>query len=74
MFKSMVIALAMSATVQAAQTTATFLLNGKSISPEQAIMAATNGEQVFKCQPVIAQLSKSGTSISLKTPKKPKRD
>jgi len=49
-----------------------FESKGKTIMPSAAIMAAMNGESVFKCQRVEAKVSKSGTSIGLKNVKKAK--
>lgn len=46
--------------------------DGKIIEPVKAILASLKGERILKCQPVDAQISKSGTSISLKANKKKK--
>ncbi len=51
-----------------------FISNGKTIAAEDAIMAASRGNEVYKCQAVEAKVSKSGTSIGLKNIKKPKAD
>jgi hypothetical protein len=68
MFKQILLAMLLTGVGHAA-TTVIFLVNGKEVSPTQALMASTNGEQVYKCQLVTAHLSKSGTSISLKAKK-----
>ena len=60
-------------TVNAAEYEMFFLSkNGNKISNEEAIIAAANGETVFKCQSQEFKVSKSGTSISVKNVKKPK--
>ncbi len=46
--------------------------SGSKIEPVQAIEKSVKGEQVYKCQPVEAKVSKSGTSIGLKNVKKQK--
>lgn len=45
---------------------------GKRIDNVAAIMSAMKGNDVFKCQPMQFKVSKSGTSIGLKTIKKVK--
>lgn len=69
MFKQILFALILSGSVQAA-TNVSYLLNGKEITPEQALLASVKGEQVFKCQLVEAKVSKTGTSIGLRNVKR----
>lgn len=68
MFKQILVAIAISGSVQAAQSVS-YLINGKTVNPQEALLAAAKGEEVFKCQLVVAKVSKTGTSIALKNKK-----
>lgn len=60
-------------TAGAAQYEQVFLNSSKQvITNEDAIIAAANGETVYKCNSQEFKVSKSGTSISVKNVKKPK--
>jgi len=48
--------------------------SGSKIDATSAILKASEGEVVYKCQTVEAKVSKSGTSISIKNIKKPKSE
>lgn len=50
-----------------------FLLDGKKVPSEAAIMGAIQGKAAFRCQAVEAKVSKSGTSIGIRNVKKPAR-
>lgn len=63
--KTIVCVLALSSVGQAA-TTAIFMIQGKNVSPQEALQASTKGQEVYRCQLVRAHLSKSGTTISLR--------
>lgn len=43
--------------------------SGVTVTFEQALKLSSNGELVYRCQPVKAALSKSGTSVSFKVVK-----
>lgn len=49
-----------------------FLLNGKRVSGEEAIMGSIKGTPAFKCNAVQATVSKSGTSVGIRAVKKPR--
>jgi hypothetical protein len=69
MFKIIVI-LAFSAGVQAAQNNVVFTKALSPIAADKAVLDAAAGETVYKCQPVEMKISKSGTSVSLRAKKK----
>ena len=46
-----------------------FLINGKQVPVETALIESIKGQDVYKCQVMETKISKSGTSISLKTKK-----
>lgn len=48
--------------------------NGNKLDTTEALLQATKGEEIFKCQTVEYKVSKSGTSIGLKNVKKPKAE
>lgn len=62
------------AIAQASQEYKLIYLNSgfKQIEATQALLEATKGNEVYKCQTVSAKVGKTGTSISLKQNKKPK--
>ncbi len=43
-----------------------YVSNGKTLAPSDALLAASKGQAVSKCQPVEMKASKSGTSFSLR--------
>jgi hypothetical protein len=47
-----------------------FLVNGKQVNAETAILASLKGSESFKCTAMQAKVSKSGASIGLKQIKK----
>lgn len=47
-----------------------YLVNGKTVSPEVAILASLKGQEAFKCNSVEAKVSKAGTSIGIRNVKK----
>ena len=47
----------------------TYLVNNKPVSVEIALNEAIKGKEVLQCKTVVASLSKSGKSITLKTKK-----
>lgn len=49
-----------------------YLLNGREVPADVALVSALGGKEVFRCQTVSANLSKSKTSIALKNVKRPK--
>lgn len=48
-----------------------YLLNGKEVSSEQAILASLKGLDTYRCVSVEAKVSKAGTSIGMRQVKKP---
>lgn len=66
--------LTLSLAANAAEYKQVYLIDGKAVPSEQAIMAALKGTEVLKCTTVEAKVSKSGTSIGLRNIKKPKKD
>lgn len=45
--------------------------NGGRVETEAALIRSVQGETMFKCQTVEAKISKSGSSIAMKSVKKP---
>jgi hypothetical protein len=45
---------------------------GNRLETSDALLASVKGTEIFKCQPVEAKISKSGTSIGIRTIKKNK--
>lgn len=72
MKKLLLISLLLSSMAQAKETAKVVYMTeaGKVLTPVQALVGSTKGDPIFKCQLVSAQVSKSGTSISLKAIKK----
>lgn len=64
----------LSLNTQAASTTSRYFVSGKQVTSLEALNAAITKQEVLKCQSVELAPSKSGTSFSLKTPKKPKAE
>jgi len=48
-----------------------YLMNGKQVNAQEAIIASLKGSEAFLCKSVAASVSKSGTSIGIKAIKKP---
>lgn len=53
----------------APKTPSIYLVNGNQVDAAAAFSASLKGAQVMKCTEVAAQVSKKGTSMSLKTKK-----
>ena len=70
-FALMSLGLLAAVSAHAAGVPATYIVNGHSASPQEAIIAAIKGNDVLQCKPVEMKVSKSGTSIGLKAKKKP---
>lgn len=69
--KSLVLLSALvSLSAHAASVPPMYLVGGRATDAESAIIAAAKGASVLQCKPVELKVSKSGTSIALKTKKK----
>jgi hypothetical protein len=64
----------LSSSALAASSTATYTVNGKDVSASEALKQAIDGNEVMQCQKVVLTPNKSGTSFSLKKPKKVKSE
>lgn len=49
-----------------------YVVNGKKVSAEEAVLASVKGSQAYKCTAVEAKVSKAGTSIGLRQIPRPK--
>lgn len=70
----MILAISAAATELPKQEYKSFYLdnNGNRMEASNAIIEAVKGDTVFKCQVIEAKISKSGTSIGIKSVRKPK--
>lgn len=67
--KYLVLMALIGAVAQGETKKALFMINGKQVPVETALISSIKGEEVYKCQVMETSISKSGTSISLKTKK-----
>ena len=72
--KSILVLLFLASPALAASSTATYTVNGKETSASEALKTAIDGNEVMQCQRVVLTPNKSGTSFSLKKPKKVKSE
>lgn len=68
----LIVTLFVSATASAADYKQFYLVNGKEVAAETAILASLKGAEAYRCQSVEAKVSKAGTSIGIRNVKKPK--
>jgi hypothetical protein len=70
--KYIVITLLLSSNAFAAEYKQFYLVNGKEVAAETAILASLKGGEAYRCVSVESKVSKSGTSIGIRNVKKPR--
>lgn len=60
---------AFAATKHSKSLPAKFMVNGAEVPVQDALLSSIKGQEVYKCQVMETKVSKSGTSIALKTKK-----